>query len=247
MRSILIGACWACVSFVGALAAPQSQAVTPPEAGGFYKTPVVSYRDMPFRTVIRQEYDFSCGSAAVATLLRYHYGRDVDESTIFKAMYVIGDKPAIHRHGFSLADIKLYLQSQGMSSDGYRIPLERYAQARTPAIAVIRVGQYKHFVVIKGVEDGRVLVGDPAVGLHAYTIAEFKQVWDGLVFVIHDDAHPTNHHNFDSPVEWGMLHHAPLEPAAHPGTMYGDLAVLEQSTFFAVRSPDVSSSNLGPL
>jgi len=239
----IVGASLTCFSWSGALAAqPQSQAVTPPEAGGYFRATVVSYRDMPFRTVVRQQYDFSCGSAAVATLLRYHYGRNVDESTIFRAMYVIGNKGAIQKKGFSLADIKLYLQSAGLKSDGYRLPLERYAQGRTPAIAVIRVGQYKHFVVIKGVDSGEVLVGDPATGLHSYTVADFKKVWDGLVFVIHDEAHPNDTHNFDNPAEWALLHHAPFEPAAH-GPYLDDLGVLEQATIFQVRAPSVASTN----
>ena len=53
---------------------------------------VVSYRDIPFRTVVRQRYDFSCGSAALATLLRYHYDREVGEEQIFRAMYAAGDQ-----------------------------------------------------------------------------------------------------------------------------------------------------------
>ncbi|MGH7224605.1 MAG: C39 family peptidase, partial [Gemmataceae bacterium] len=136
------------------------------DAGGPYNVGVVSYRDMPFRTVIRQQYDFSCGSAALATLLRYQYGRDVDETQIFKAMWAVGDQAAIRKKGFSLADMKRYLASVGLGADGYRVSLERYADAETPAIAVIQVGDYKHFVVIKSVRDGEVLVGDPATGLH---------------------------------------------------------------------------------
>ena len=239
LRSVFIGGLLACVSWAGALAAvTQSAAVTPPEAGGYYVARVVSYRDMPFRTVVRQQYDFSCGSAAIATLLEYHYGRDVDESSIFKAMYFVGDRAAIKNKGFSLADIKLYLKSIGIKSDGYRLPLERYAAAQTPAIAMVRIGQYKHFVVIKGIENGQVLVGDPAIGLHSYSEAEFKKIWDGLVFVIHDDAHPNDHHNFDSPAEWAMLPHAPLEPATHLRPLVPDLADLDLVTMFAVRGAE---------
>jgi uncharacterized protein len=236
LRSLLIGGCLACLSWAGALAAdPQSTAVTPPEAGGYYYVHVISYRDMPFRTVVRQKYDFSCGSAAIATLLKYHYGRDVEEATIFKAMYTIGDRNAIQHHGFSLADIQRYLKSIGIKSDGYRLPLERYAAARIPAIVMIRVGQYKHFVVIKGVENGRVLIGDPATGLHSYSVADFEKVWDGLVFIIHDEAHPNDHHNFDT--EWAMLSHAPLENTSHLRPLVPDLADLDLVTMFAVRAP----------
>jgi predicted double-glycine peptidase len=122
VRSALIGILLAGTSWACAFAAPLSTAVTPPEAGGYYRTTVVSYRDMPFRTVVRQQYDFSCGSAAVATLLRYHYGRDVDEATIFQAMYVIGNKGAIQKKGFSLADIRSTWRPRGSTptATGFR-------------------------------------------------------------------------------------------------------------------------------
>src|SRR5262245_60130380 len=61
-------------------------------SGDTYSLRVMSYRDIPFRTTVRQRYDYSCGSAAVATLLRYHYGRDIGEEEIFKSMYLLGDQ-----------------------------------------------------------------------------------------------------------------------------------------------------------
>ncbi len=210
--------------------------VSAPQSGGFLQIGVVSYRDMPFLTVVRQEYDFSCGSASLATLLRYNYGRDVDEPTIFKDMFQVGDQAKIKKRGFSLLDMQKYLASIGYKSDGYRVSLDRYAKAGIPAIALIRVGNYEHFVVVKGVRDGRVLVGDPANGLRAYTVPEFEQIWDGLVFIIHDEPHPTDHH-FNNPREWAQLRSSPLQPAEHMTRLVDNGAVLEASTLFAVRQP----------
>ena len=53
-----------------------------------------------------------------------------------------------------------------------------------PAIALIQVNGYRHFVVIKGVVAGRVLVGDPSRGLHVYTAEQFNKVWNGIVFML---------------------------------------------------------------
>src|ERR1700722_15703277 len=97
LRAGYLAGCLAWMASTAAVAAPMSRAVLPPQAGAYNSAPVISYRDFPFRTVVRQQYDFSCGSAAVATLLRYSYGRDVDESSIFRAMYVIGNKGAIQK------------------------------------------------------------------------------------------------------------------------------------------------------
>jgi predicted double-glycine peptidase len=173
-----------------------------------YNVPVSTFRDIPFRSVVRQQYDFSCGSAALATLLHYHYARPVTETDVFRAMWAEGDHKKIRQVGFSLMDMKRYLSAQGFNADGYRINVGMLAQLKTPAIAVIRVGNYKHFVVIKGARDGKVLVGDPALGLRSYTAEEFTQMWDGIVFVIRSG--PTTQVVYNKAGDWSVWPEAPL-------------------------------------
>lgn len=158
---------------------------------------VVSYRDIPFRTVVRQRYDFSCGSAALATLLRYHYDREVGEEQIFRAMYAAGDQDTIRRVGFSLLDMKNYLEAHGFNADGYRLTLENLASMGKPAIVMIDTAGYKHFVIFKGEDAGRVLIGDPALGLKIYSSAEFVSMWNGIAFVVREPAD-----RFNDKAEW---------------------------------------------
>ena len=158
---------------------------------------VVSYRDIPFRTVVRQRYDFSCGSAALATLLRYHYDRDVGEEQVFRAMYAAGDQDAIRRVGFSLLDMKQFLEANGYQADGFRLGLADLAEMNKPAIVMINTAGYKHFVVFKGTNDGRVLIGDPALGLKIYTRDEFTAMWNGVAFVVREPAD-----QFNQAAEW---------------------------------------------
>lgn len=151
---------------------------------GSYHVPVKSYKDKHFETVVRQKYDFSCGSAALATLLKYHYNRDVGEEDILKEMYAMGDQEKITREGFSLLDMKLYLHSIGLKADGYRQPLNMLVKAGIPAIVLINNNGYLHFVVIKGVHNGLLLIGDPALGTKVVAIKEFERMWNGILFVI---------------------------------------------------------------
>ncbi|WP_374471593.1 C39 family peptidase [Phenylobacterium sp.] len=173
---------------------------------GAFRAKVTSLRDMPFRTVVRQQYDYSCGSAALATLLHYHYGRPVNEAQVFRAMYAVGDQPNIRRLGFSLMDMKTYLAAIGLRSDGYRESVAQLAARRTPAIVMISIGAYRHFVVVKGVRGDEVLVGDPARGLAAYPLREFARMWNGVTFVIHPAAAPGA---FNVAAEWNSLPRAP--------------------------------------
>src|SRR6478736_5802051 len=84
---------------------------------GNFNLKLTSYAEIPFRTVVRQQFDYSCGSAALATLMRYHYFRHTTEADIFKAMYDVGDQPQIQKVGFSLLDMKKYLASIGYQAD----------------------------------------------------------------------------------------------------------------------------------
>lgn len=153
---------------------------------GNFSLKLTSYAEIPFRTVIHQQFDYSCGSAALATLLRFHYLRQTTEAEIFKAMYDVGDQAQIQKVGFSLLDMKKYLSSIGYQADGFRVSLAELGQASTPAIALIQLGSYKHFVVIKGVVGDQVLVGDPAFGLRTFKAGDFLKMWNRVAFVVHD-------------------------------------------------------------
>jgi hypothetical protein len=181
-----------------------------PNGNGRINVAVESMAELKFRKVIRQRYDFSCGSAAVATLLTHHYDNPVSELTVFKAMYKHGDKARIREAGFSMLDMKNYLEANGYQADGFRVPLDKLKQVGVPAIVLTNDDGYSHFVVVKGMEDGQVLLGDPAKGLRRLPREEFEAMWNGLVFVIRNRMQVAREH-FNQDQEWSVLAKAPTE------------------------------------
>lgn len=180
----------------------------PYEMGGAYSLPITSMKGARFRAMIRQQYDFSCGSAALSTLLTYHYGFNVNEETVFVAMYEKGDQPKIRRDGFSLFDMKRYLENQGFQADGFEAPLEKLESAGIPAIVLINENGYNHFVVIKGIREGRVLIGDPSGGTRALSQPAFERLWtNGILFVISNRQDVAK---FNVAAEWNALPRAPI-------------------------------------
>ncbi len=158
-------------------------------AGAFpVNVTVMSLKEKKFDSVIKQNYDFSCGSAALATLLTYHYDTPVTEGALFDQMWASGDKDKIRREGFSLLDMKRYLQGIGMRSDGFRVPLEKLRQVGVPTITLITTRGYTHFVVLRGITDTHVVVGDPALGSRMVTREQFEKEWSGIAFAIHNKA-----------------------------------------------------------
>lgn len=203
-------------------------------AGGSFTVPVLSWREIPFRTVVRQQYDYSCGSAAVATLLVFHYGIQVRENEVFTAMYERGDQARIREVGFSMLDMRNYLETRGFQADGLRLSLDRLAELDVPTIALITHDNYRHFVVVKGVSDTEVLVGDPTFGLVRYTREDFQEVWNGVVLAIRHRPEGAQDPIFNQRGEWLPWSVAPLGDdtpwAQSPSRVYQEMPEVYQIT-----------------
>jgi uncharacterized protein len=177
-----------------------------------FNVPTISYAKLRFQTVMRQQYDFSCGSAALASLLTYHYKRPHSEEDVFEAMYRVGDQASIQKLGFSLLDMKTYLASIGMSADGYQVSLDKLEELQLPAITLIELKGYKHFVIIKGIIGDRVLIGDPALGVRTMTRKDFETVWSGIVLLVRTDI-AVAQSTFNSERDWAAQGVAPIHSA----------------------------------
>tara|TARA_B100000700_G_scaffold21944_1_gene21273 strand:- start:10079 stop:10777 length:699 start_codon:yes stop_codon:yes gene_type:complete len=201
-----------------AIAAFLSLATQPAWAGpvtivspfGSFKVKAESLNELRWESVVRQQYDFSCGSAAVATLLTYHYERPTSEAEVFESMINRGDADKIRTYGFSMLDMKQYLDSQGLNSDGFRVKLEDFIGIGLPAITLINTGGYKHFVVIKGMDDGNVLVGDPAVGTVVVPKEHFETLWTGTVLGAREDMLLAKQY-FNNDRDWQVRPNSPLQ------------------------------------
>lgn len=200
-----------------ARAGPGGVAEMPVQTGGGFSVPVTSIKNLRFRNTIHQQFDFSCGSAALATLLTHHYNFPVTEQQVFSEMYARGDKAKIRREGFSLLDIKMYLEAHGFAADGFVAELEQLSAAGIPAIALIKEHGYHHFVVLKGLRDGRVLIGDPSAGTRALQYDRFKEMWgNGILFVI---LNRHEHARFNSDADWRAAPGAPFAEGLRNGTL----------------------------
>ena len=174
-----------------------------------YQVPVASMLARKFNTVVHQRYDFSCGSAALATLLRYHYDQPRTEADVFTGMWQGGDQPRIRQVGFSLLDMKRYLAKDQIRADGYRVSLDAIQKQGLPGVALVTTKGYRHFVVLKGVDDRNVLIGDPSLGLRSMSRQEFQAIWNGIYFVLNSNL-SVGRRNFNGTRQWAALARAPV-------------------------------------
>jgi uncharacterized protein len=153
--------------------------------GALYSHNVESMRDARFRYIVRQHTDYSCGAAALATILRYGYGMDVDERLIIQGLLGVSDPEEVSKRGFSLLDIKHYVQRLGLRGRGYRVTVDRLQTLRVPTIVLMNVKGFSHFVVLKQVHKDTVEIADPMLGNRSLALKDFLAGWPSrALFVV---------------------------------------------------------------
>ena len=204
--------CSVATVIVAAFSCPPGTAMDLPMPGvAHFSVNVTSMAAQRFATTVRQQYDFSCGSAALATLLTYHYHVPVTEAAVFQRMYQDGDQAKIRREGFSLLDMQRFLARRGLRADGFQQPLDKLFANRLPAIVLLSENGYHHFVVVKGGDSERVLLGDPSMGTRSMPRERFEALWPSkLLFVIHGYQGQIT---FNGQPDWRAAPMAPLAQA----------------------------------
>jgi predicted double-glycine peptidase len=153
--------------------------------GALYSGPVESMHEGRYRNMVRQHTDYSCGAAALATILRYAYHLNVDETQVIQGMMGVADADLVRQRGFSMLDIKHYVESLGMRGRGYRVDEERLRTLRVPGLVLMDVRGVRHFVVLKQVRGDIVELADPMLGNRQMALAEFIKAWPShAVFVV---------------------------------------------------------------
>ncbi len=132
-----------------------------------------------FRGIVRQAYDYSCGSAALTTLLNGYVGTQLTEQQTMNGLLKFGEtEKIIERRSFSLLDMKRFVAAVGLESGGYKGEFSDLVKQGQPTIVPISYAGFKHFVVFKAYKDGRVYVADPALGNISFDEVRFQEIWE---------------------------------------------------------------------
>jgi len=144
--------------------------------------PVQSLLEIRQDKGVVQQWDLSCGAAALATILNYQHGDPVSERNIAIGMmgreeYIKNPAIVNYRQGFSLLDLKRFVDQRGYNGVGLgQLDFDDLVDF-APIIVPIATHGYQHFVVFRGVLKGRVLLADPAFGNRTLSRARFEKVW----------------------------------------------------------------------
>ena len=144
--------------------------------------PVASLIETRELNVVIQNWDLSCGAAALATILNYQHGDPVSERDIATGMmsrteYLENPMLVRLRQGFSLLDLKRFVDDRGYNGVGLGQLTFEDIVARAPMIVPINTYGYQHFVVFRGTLGDRVLLADPAFGNRTMLRSAFENAW----------------------------------------------------------------------
>ncbi len=148
---------------------------------GLYSKKVVSFHEAKYQNLVRQNTDYSCGAAALATILKFAYGVNADEKKVMDGMLKVSDPAVVRSKGFSMLDMKQYVEVLGMRGRGYRLSEARLKKLRIPVVVLLDINGYKHFSVLKRITDGEAYLADPVLGNRSMSFEKFKSVWANRV------------------------------------------------------------------
>ena len=133
--------------------------------------PVKSWKALRDDRVIKQDLDYSCGAASLATILHEFYGVEVTEKAILDRMEKDG--------AASFADLAQVADEYGFRAQGVALSFNKLRTLKIPAIAYLKYRGDDHFSVIRGIGiDGRVWLGDPSLGNRQFSAAQFRKMWE---------------------------------------------------------------------
>ena len=124
---------------------------------------------------MRQGYDFSCGLAALATLMSWQ-GVAATETELLAEL---GDTGEAAERKISFADLATLARRRGFAAQGVAVPTESLKGLRRPAIVALQTEGRAHFSVLRAVApDGAVLLADPTWGHRRLAAWEFRRVFE---------------------------------------------------------------------
>ena len=171
---------------------PLSAANVEVGAGTRIDVPLRSMKDLRDQNVVKQRFDYSCGAASLATILRYGLGDPVTEREVLEQLFeLLSDEQEdlSRKEGFNLLDLQRVAQARGYDAQGYRLEPRYLSKLGGPVIVFIEPRGYKHFAVLRGVQGNRAFLADPSRGNIRMPFYAFVDTWlqddgTGIIFVV---------------------------------------------------------------
>lgn len=134
------------------------------------RIPIQSWKTLRDARVVKQDLDYSCGAASLATLLNEFYGQSLTEEALLKVM----DKGDLRA---SFEDMQRALPQFGFKAQGFAASYEQLMKLKAPVIVYLKHRRDDHFSVLRGIDANTVWLADPSLGNRTYSREQFLEMW----------------------------------------------------------------------
>ena len=152
------------------------------------------YKEVRYAATVRQALDFTCGGAALATVLKYYWGRSTSEAQVLAVLQTRYPDPGVWKakihDGFSFDDLEFAAKAYGFKAQGGRISAEDLGSLSGPVIVHLDKGSFQHFSVLRKMHEDQVYLSDPILGLVTLPIDRFKKEYTGAAMAIWIEGRP---------------------------------------------------------
>lgn len=147
-----------------------SEEIIPSNPTTRIRIPIQSWKTLRDARIVKQDLDYSCSAASLATLLNEFYGQSVTEEALLKAM----DKGDLRA---SFEDMQKALPQFGFKAQGFAASYEQLMRLKAPVVVYLKHRKDDHFSVLRGIDENTVWLADPSLGNRTYSKAQFLEMW----------------------------------------------------------------------
>lgn len=132
---------------------------------------VKSWKTLRDEGIVKQDLDYSCGAASLATIINEFYGQAVTEKDLLEAM----DKGEMRA---SFDDMQRALPDFGFRAIGYAASYDQLVKLKMPVIVYMKHRKNDHFSVLRGIDESTVWLADSSQGNRTYSRTQFLTMWE---------------------------------------------------------------------
>lgn len=131
----------------------------------------ITWQAIQKKNVVKQNVDYSCGSASLATILTYFYNQPTTKSQVIKDL-------ALNKQMASFQDLANVSQKYGFIGRGIATNYDSLKKIKIPAIVYLNHNRTDHFSVLRAIDDTHVYLADPSWGNRTLTRKQFEKIWN---------------------------------------------------------------------
>ena len=146
-----------------------------------------SYLDLKYQHVVRQQRDFTCGAASLATILKHHFGMPVTEGMLFWMLVKRYEPEELKKkaeEGLSFEDLSFVAESLGFETQAAIIEASELEKLNGPVIIQLNLKKFDHFAVLRKKTKNLAYLADPILGEIAIDNAQFLAEFKGPVLAV---------------------------------------------------------------